>query len=44
MIQEQLIKMNSKRKRIVLLQNGDGLVTVKSQPVTSQKSLNDKNN
>ena len=23
---------------------GDGLVTVKSQPVTSQKSLNDKNN
>ena len=42
--QEQLIKMNSKRKRIVLLQNGDGFVTVKSQPVTSQKSLNDKNN
>ncbi|SVC08864.1 uncharacterized protein METZ01_LOCUS261718, partial [marine metagenome] len=27
-IQEQLMKMNSKRKRIVLLQNGDGLVTV----------------
>ena len=23
---------------------GDGLVTVKPQPVTSQKSLNDKNN
>ena len=34
-IQEQLIKMNSKRKRIVILQNGDGLVNVKPQPATS---------
>ena len=31
--------MNLKRKRIILLQNGDGLVNVKPQPINSKLNL-----
>ena len=40
LIQEQLTKMNSKRKRVVLLQNGDVLVTGNVKTRVPQKSLN----